>query len=229
MCERTWNACGLWRSPCFWPGTAGRRRDLPWRENRDPYRIWVSEIMLQQTRVEAVKPYFERFMEAFPGVKDLAEAEDDRLMKMWEGLGYYSRARNSKGSGPNHCGRNTAAAFLHPSRRSRSLPGIGSYTAGAVASIAYGIPVPAVDGNVLRVVSRVLGDREDIRRASAKGPAGAGAGPRWSRPRSREITTRGSLRWERSSACPGESRSAGNALCMRSASPGRTAGGGRYR
>ena len=94
MCERTERLRAMEAPLLAW--YRSRARVLPWRENRDPYRIWVSEIMLQQTRVEAVKPYFERFMEAFPGVKDLAEAEDDRLMKMWEGLGYYSRARNLK-------------------------------------------------------------------------------------------------------------------------------------
>ncbi len=144
-----------------------RARVLPWRKNRDPYRIWVSEIMLQQTRVEAVKPYFERFMEAFPSVRQLAEADDDRLMKMWEGLGYYSRARNLKAAARiivEKYGGCLPASFAEL----KDLPGIGSYTAGAVASIAYGLPVPAVDGNVLRVVSRILGDREDIKKTSVK-------------------------------------------------------------
>ena len=142
-------------------------RILPWRADKNPYRIWVSEIMLQQTRVEAVKPYFERFMEAFPTVSHLAQAEDDYLMKMWEGLGYYNRARNLKAAARmimSEYGGCLPASFDELIR----LPGIGSYTAGAIASIAYGIPLPAVDGNVLRVISRVLGDREDIKKASVK-------------------------------------------------------------
>ena len=165
MCERMERLRALEKPLLSW--YRRQARELPWRENRDPYRIWVSEIMLQQTRVEAVKPYFERFMDAFPQVKDLAEAEDDRLMKMWEGLGYYSRARNLKAAARiivEKYGGCLPASF----EELKELPGIGSYTAGAVASIAYGIPVPAVDGNVLRVISRVLGDREDIRRASAR-------------------------------------------------------------
>lgn len=144
-----------------------RARSLPWRDDPKPYRVWISEIMLQQTRVEAVKPYFERFMNAFPDVKALAEADDDYLMKMWEGLGYYNRARNLK-----------AAAVMVmeefngqiPAEKEEllKLPGIGSYTAGAISSIAYGIPNPAVDGNVLRVLSRLWGDTSDIKKASVK-------------------------------------------------------------
>ena len=174
MCERTERLRAMEAPLLAW--YRSRARVLPWRENRDPYRIWVSEIMLQQTRVEAVKPYFERFMEAVPGVKDLAEAEDDRLMKMWEGLGYYSRARNLKAAARiivDEYGGCLPASF----DALKGLPGIGSYTAGAVASIAYGVPVPAVDGNVLRVVSRVLGDREDIKKSFGEGAAGTGAGP----------------------------------------------------
>ncbi len=148
-----------------WYGS--RARVLPWREDPKPYRVWVSEIMLQQTRVEAVKPYFERFMDALPEIKDLAEAEDDRLMKLWEGLGYYSRVRNLKAAAvrvmEQYKGELPASY-----EELLSLPGIGSYTAGAIASIAYGIPVPAVDGNVLRVISRILADRSDIKKASVK-------------------------------------------------------------
>lgn len=146
---------------------SSRARSLPWRDDPKPYRVWISEIMLQQTRVEAVKPYFERFMEAFPTVSHLAQAEDDYLMKMWEGLGYYNRARNLKAAARmimSEYGGCLPASFDELIR----LPGIGSYTAGAIASIAYGIPLPAVDGNVLRVISRVLGDREDIKKASVK-------------------------------------------------------------
>jgi A/G-specific adenine glycosylase len=142
-------------------------RSLPWRENPEPYRVWISEIMLQQTRIEAVKPYFERFMTELPDIARLASVEDDRLMKLWEGLGYYSRARNLK----------KAAQILvkdynsqMPSDYSQliKLPGIGNYTAGAIASIAFGEPVPAVDGNVLRVMSRLLANREDILKQSVK-------------------------------------------------------------
>lgn len=142
-------------------------RILPWRERPEPYRVWVSEIMLQQTRVEAVKPYFQRFIQEFPTVKALAEAEDDRLMKLWEGLGYYNRARNLKKAAGIACqqyGGNLPDSY----EELKKLPGIGSYTAGAVASIAYGIPVPAVDGNVLRVISRVLASRKDILKPAVK-------------------------------------------------------------
>ncbi len=143
------------------------RRILPWREEPTPYRVWVSEIMLQQTRVEAVKPYFARFMEELPGVEELARVDEGRLMKLWEGLGYYSRARNLKKAAQvvmeRHGGRLPASY-----KELLALPGIGSYTAGAIASIAYGLSEPAVDGNVLRVISRYLGDRGDIRKASVK-------------------------------------------------------------
>ena len=143
------------------------KRDLPWRKNRDAYRIWISEIMLQQTRVEAVKPYFFRFMEHFPTVEALASAPDDELMKCWEGLGYYSRARNLKKAAgiivEQHGGTLPASH-----EKLLDLPGIGSYTAGAIASIAYEIPAPAVDGNVLRVLSRVCGSKDDILKQSTK-------------------------------------------------------------
>lgn len=142
-------------------------RTLPWRENPEPYRVWVSEIMLQQTRVEAVKPYFERFMAALPDIRALSEADDDRLMKLWEGLGYYSRARNLKKAAQiavEQYGGSMPSGY----EELLKLPGIGSYTAGAIASIAFGQPVPAVDGNVLRVISRVTASREDIKKASTK-------------------------------------------------------------
>lgn len=142
-------------------------RILPWREDPQPYRVWISEIMLQQTRVEAVKPYFERFMRELPTVADLAAVPEDRLMKLWEGLGYYSRARNLKkaaGVIMETCGGEIPSEY----RELIKLPGIGSYTAGAIASIAYGQAVPAVDGNVLRVLSRVLKSREDILKQSTK-------------------------------------------------------------
>lgn len=142
-------------------------RILPWRDDPKPYRVWISEIMLQQTRVEAVKPYFERFMNALPQVKDLAEVPEEQLLKLWEGLGYYNRARNLKKAAQimmERHGGNVPSSY----ETLLELPGIGSYTAGAVASIAYQIPAPAVDGNVLRVISRVLADREDITKQSVK-------------------------------------------------------------
>jgi A/G-specific adenine glycosylase len=130
-------------------------RDLPWRQNPDPYRIWVSEVMLQQTRVDVVTPYFIRWMERFPTLEDLARAEPDTVLKQWEGLGYYSRARNLHGAA--RLVREQHAGVMPASfDRLRALPGIGDYTAGAVASIAYGEPVAAVDGNVRRVLSRLF-------------------------------------------------------------------------
>lgn len=136
-------------------------RDLPWRRDVSPYRVWVSEIMLQQTRVEAVKPYFERFMRELPSVQALAAAQEDKLLKLWEGLGYYSRARNLQKAARQVCeqyGGELPADY----EKLQTLCGIGAYTAGAIASIAYGIPVPAVDGNVLRVWARLTGDERDI-------------------------------------------------------------------
>lgn len=137
------------------------KRDLPWRRERNPYHIWISEIMLQQTRVEAVKPYYERFMSSLPDVKALAQAEDESLMKLWEGLGYYSRARNLK-KAALICAETYGGRLPESYEELLTLPGIGSYTAGAIASIAYGQRKPAVDGNVLRVVHRLLACRDDI-------------------------------------------------------------------
>lgn len=143
------------------------RRILPWREKPTPYRVWVSEIMLQQTRVEAVKPYFERFMQKLPDVKALARADEETLLKLWEGLGYYNRVRNLQKAAVTmvecHDGKMPADydALL-------SLQGIGSYTAGAIASIAFGIPKPAVDGNVLRVLSRLRSDERFISDAKVR-------------------------------------------------------------
>lgn len=143
------------------------RRDLPWREHPDAYRVWVSEIMLQQTRVEAVKPYYDRFLEAFPDVEALAAAEEDKLMKMWEGLGYYNRVRNMQKAArqimTEHDGQ-----FPCEYDEILKLSGIGNYTAGAISSFAYGIAKPAVDGNVLRVVSRLLASDSDIMKASTR-------------------------------------------------------------
>lgn len=136
------------------------RRLLPWRENPEPYSVWISEIMLQQTRVEAVKPYFARFMEALPDITSLAQVDEERLLKLWEGLGYYSRARNLKKAAV--CLMEDYGGQMPASRDEiLKLPGIGSYTAGAVASIAYDLPAPALDGNVVRVLTRLFADPQD--------------------------------------------------------------------
>ncbi len=137
------------------------KRTLPWRDDPTPYRVWVSEIMLQQTRVEAVRPYYERFMAELPSLEMLAGVDDERLMKLWEGLGYYSRARNLK-----KAARMVLDEFHGELPLTRDellrLPGVGDYTAGAIASIAMNQPEAAVDGNVLRVISRLIGSRDDI-------------------------------------------------------------------
>lgn len=142
-------------------------RALPWRETPTPYRIWISEIMLQQTRIEAVKPYYQRFLEAFPNVAALAAAPEETVLKLWEGLGYYSRARNLQ-KAAQICVESHGGELPRTYDQLRRLPGIGSYTAGAIASIAWGERVPAVDGNVLRVLSRILENGEDIGQPSVK-------------------------------------------------------------
>jgi A/G-specific adenine glycosylase len=143
------------------------QRDLPWRKDRDPYKVWVSEIMLQQTRVDTVIPYFNRFLEKFPTLDALALAEEDEVLKAWEGLGYYSRVRNLQ----------TAVKEVHEQyggivpdtpKEISSLKGVGPYTAGAILSIAYGKPEPAVDGNVMRVFSRILSIWLDIAKPSSR-------------------------------------------------------------
>ncbi len=137
------------------------KRDLPWRSDPTPYKVWLSEIMLQQTRVAAVIGYFNRMVEQCPTVAELAALDEDILMKLWQGLGYYSRARSlhrtAKIITEQYSGQFPAdySAIL-------ALPGVGEYTAGAICSIAFGMPVPAVDGNVLRVVARITGDNTDI-------------------------------------------------------------------
>ncbi len=142
-------------------------RDLPWRHDVNAYRVWISEIMLQQTRSETVKPYYRRFLAAFPDVNHLALASDDELLKLWEGLGYYSRARNLK-KAASICRDQFGGRLPADYKALLSLPGIGSYTAGAIASIAYGLPYPAVDGNVLRVINRILADESDIAKPQTK-------------------------------------------------------------
>lgn len=136
-------------------------RELPWRGIHDPYRTWVSETMLQQTRVETVRGYYERFLRRFPTVADLAAAPQDDVLKMWEGLGYYSRARNLH-KGAQQVVNEFGGTIPQTVDELRKISGVGPYTAGAIASIAYGQPVPAVDGNVIRVVSRLRGIRENV-------------------------------------------------------------------
>ncbi|MDO5547235.1 MAG: A/G-specific adenine glycosylase [Eubacteriales bacterium] len=143
------------------------RRILPWRENPEPYRVWVSEIMLQQTRVEAVKPYYERFLAEIPTISALAQVPEEQLMKLWEGLGYYSRARNLQRAAKVVC-EEYGGRLPCTSKELNRLPGIGEYTAGAIASIAYGEVCTAVDGNVLRVISRILEKEWDIRSTAVK-------------------------------------------------------------
>ena len=143
------------------------KRILPWRDQKNAYYTWVSEIMLQQTRVEAVKPYFLRFIGELPDVKALAECPEEKLMKLWEGLGYYNRVRNMQNAAQTVVSE--YSGILPASYEELlALKGIGSYTAGAIASIAYDIPVPAVDGNVLRVFSRIAEDRQDIMKQSVR-------------------------------------------------------------
>ncbi len=137
------------------------RRQLPWREDKNPYHIWVSEIMLQQTRVEAVKGYYTRFLQALPTVAALATCDDEVLHKLWEGLGYYSRVRNMKKAALEIMQRHNGV-FPDTYEAVLALPGVGEYTAGAICSIAYDKPTPAVDGNVLRVISRITDDHTPI-------------------------------------------------------------------
>ena len=137
------------------------KRELPWRQTKEPYRVWLSEIMLQQTRVEAVKGYYARFLEALPTVEALADCDDEQLHKLWEGLGYYSRVRNLKKAAREIVCK-YAGKFPQTYEQVLALPGIGEYTAGAVCSICFDAPTPAVDGNVLRVVSRLLDDATPI-------------------------------------------------------------------
>ncbi|WP_134699822.1 A/G-specific adenine glycosylase [Ammoniphilus sp. YIM 78166] len=142
-------------------------RDLPWRQDRDPYKIWVSEIMLQQTRVDTVIPYFNRFIERFPTLQDLAQAQEDDVLKLWEGLGYYSRARNLH-AGVKEVRESYGGAVPDSPEEISKIKGVGPYTAGAILSIAYGKPEPAVDGNVMRVLSRLLVIEDDIQKVKTR-------------------------------------------------------------
>ena len=159
--------------PALLPWYREHRRQLPWRQSREPYHIWLSEIMLQQTRVEAVKGYYQRFLEALPTVESLAQAEDELLHKLWEGLGYYSRVRNLKKAACQimemHAGQ-----FPTDYAQILALPGIGEYTAGAICSIAFDQPRAAVDGNVLRVITRLTEDPTPVDSSDLKRRVRAG-------------------------------------------------------
>ena len=137
------------------------KRDLPWRRTQDPYKIWISEIMLQQTRVDTVIPYYKRFLDWFPTIEDLANAQEEKLLKAWEGLGYYSRVRNMQKAAQQMM-ENHGGVFPSSYEEISKLKGIGPYTAGAIASIAFGLPEPAVDGNVMRVLARLFEVDYDI-------------------------------------------------------------------
>ena len=145
----------------------GNKRAMPWRANRAPYPVWISEVMLQQTQVRTVIPFFRRFMDRFPSLQALAGANEQQVLKAWEGLGYYARARNLRRTAAaivtDHAGR-----FPRTASGLRALPGIGDYTAAAVASICFGEPIPAVDGNVLRVIARLDAIPRDIRRPATR-------------------------------------------------------------
>lgn len=143
------------------PWYEAHKRELPWRQDKEPYHVWLSEIMLQQTRVEAVKEYYRRFLAALPTIADLAEAPEEQILKLWEGLGYYNRVRNLQKAAQTICA-DYAGVFPSEYAQIQSLSGIGDYTAGAIASICFDAPTPAVDGNVLRVYSRLLADDANI-------------------------------------------------------------------
>ena len=146
---------------------AAGHRDLPWRQDREPYHIWLSEIMLQQTRVEAVRGYYARFLAELPDIAALAACEERRLTKLWEGLGYYSRVRNLQKAAQVIVSQH-GGVFPADYAAIRALPGVGDYTAGAVASICFDRPTPAVDGNVLRVLARVTEDPSPVTKQSVK-------------------------------------------------------------
>lgn len=142
-------------------------RIFPWRQDREPYHIWLSEIMLQQTRAAAVVPYYLRFLQELPTIADLAAAKEEKVLKLWEGLGYYSRARNLQRAAQVIL-REHGGVFPRGIKEIRALPGIGAYTAGAIAAICFNQPEPAVDGNVLRVLTRLMGDFRPIERPEVR-------------------------------------------------------------
>lgn len=163
ICTEDYNR--IIRDICAW--YRENKRDLPWRQSTDPYRVWVSEIMLQQTRVEAVLPYYRRFLKELPEVKDLAECPEEKLLKLWEGLGYYSRVRNMQKAAREVMDKYNGRIPLEREAL-LTLSGIGAYTAGAIASIAGREAVPAVDGNVLRIYSRLFADERDVLKEKTK-------------------------------------------------------------
>jgi A/G-specific adenine glycosylase len=142
-------------------------RDLPWRKTKNPYYIWISEVMLQQTQVDTVIPYYHRFIDSFPTIRALADAPEDQVLKSWEGLGYYSRARNLQ-SGVREVAEKYHGELPDDKKQLLSIRGIGPYTAGALLSIAFGEPEPAVDGNVMRVMSRIFLIDDDIAKSATK-------------------------------------------------------------
>lgn len=150
---------------CAW--YEANRKSFPWREDPTPYHVWISEIMLQQTRIEAALPYYARFLEAFPDVCALASADEEKVLKQWQGLGYYSRAKNLQKAAKLICEK-YSGELPCTAKELRDLPGIGDYTAGAIASIAMGLPEPAVDGNVLRVVMRFTACYDDVMRTDVR-------------------------------------------------------------
>ncbi|MGL5343022.1 MAG: A/G-specific adenine glycosylase, partial [Lactococcus garvieae] len=143
------------------------KKPLPWRKNTEAYSVWISEIMSQQTQVETVMPYYLRFMEKYPKIEDLAVADDDELLKLWEGLGYYSRARNLK-IAAQQVMTEFQGQFPDALKDIQSLQGIGPYTAAAIASISFGLPEPAIDGNLMRVTSRLFEIDADISKAASR-------------------------------------------------------------
>ncbi len=146
---------------------AKHARDLPWRRSRDPYRVWVSEVMLQQTTVAAVKPYFERFLAAFPSVETLAGADEQQVLRLWEGLGYYRRARGLHAAANQIVGE-LGGEFPRDVAGLMALPGVGRYTAGAIASIAFDIPAPILEANTIRLFARLVGYRHDPAKAAGQ-------------------------------------------------------------
>ena len=154
-------------APALLPWFRENARDLPWRSDPTPYHIWLSEIMLQQTRVEAVKPYYARFLRELPDIPALAAADEEQLQKLWEGLGYYSRVRNLHAAAQQIMTQH-GGQFPADYDDIRALKGVGDYTAGAIASICFGQPTPAVDGNVLRVISRITGDDRPVTEEKTK-------------------------------------------------------------
>lgn len=149
------------------PWFTANKRNMPWRRNRTPYRVWISELMLQQTRVEQATPYFQRFMERFPTIQSLAKASQDEVLKIWEGLGYYSRARNLH-KAARIISKDLSGLFPNTRESLQKLPGIGSYTAAAIGSIAFNLDLAVLDGNVIRVLSRLYSFSKETRTTAAR-------------------------------------------------------------